>query len=60
MYPYICNEPLKEVALFNIVNPDTYNDDINVVLYVVSVNIAQFKVAGNRNDPSVDVQQIFL
>ncbi len=44
------------VALFNVVNPDTFNDDINVVLHVVLVNRAPLNTAGNLNDPSVDVQ----
>ncbi len=46
----------KVVALFNVVNPGTYNDNVNVVLYVVSVNIAPLNTAGNLKVPSVDVQ----
>jgi hypothetical protein len=44
------------VALFNVVNPDTFNDDTNVIFYVVLVYIAPLNTAGNLNDPSVDVQ----
>ncbi len=40
----------------NVVNPETYNDDINFVFNVPSVNIAPLNTAGNLNDPSVDVQ----
>ncbi len=30
--PDMCNEPFIFVVLFNVVNPDTFNDDNNVVL----------------------------
>ena len=44
------------VKLLKVVNPDTFIDDISVVLYVVLVNIALVNTAGNLKDPSVDVQ----
>ena len=37
-------------------NPDIFNDEIHVILYVAFVYIAPLKTAGNLADPSVDVQ----
>jgi hypothetical protein len=54
--PDTFNDVMHDVATFNVVNHDTFNDDTNVVSYVVLVYIAPLNTAGNLNDPSVDVQ----
>jgi hypothetical protein len=44
------------VLLFNEVNPETFNEDIHVILYVPFVYKAPLKTAGDLVVLSVDVQ----